>query len=65
MTAHFVENNPFKLLGAYPTITNKYFNSYPDGKPFYNVMQYGLKNDPGYCAMADMELLAHPEIAFE
>ena len=58
-------NNVFSLLGAYPVIGNEYFNSYPDGRPFYNRMQYGLINDPGYCAYADMHLLAHPEIAFD
>jgi len=57
-------SNPFYLLGAYPNITLDYFNSYPDGRPFYGKFNYGLENDPDYCELADLYNLAHPENMF-
>jgi len=58
-------SNPFFLLGAYPRMGNEYFNSYPDGRPFYEKFNYGVINDPDYCEMVDFYNLAHPENMFE
>jgi hypothetical protein len=58
-------SNPFFLLGAYPKIGLEYFNSYPDGRPFYHEYNYGLVNDPDYCELVDFYNLAHPENMFE
>lgn len=58
-------SNPFYLLGAYPNVTLDYFNSYPDGRPFYNRKNYGLHNDADYCEMVDFYNLAHPENMFK
>lgn len=58
-------SNPFYLLGAYPNVTLDYFNSYPDGRPFYNKMNYGLYNDNDYCELVDFYNLAHPENMFK
>jgi hypothetical protein len=55
----------FRMLGAYPTITRKYFNSFPQGKPFYNTYRYGVKKDRSYCALSDAYMLAHPENIFQ
>jgi len=57
-------SNPFYLLGAYPEVTLDYFNSYPDGRPFYERKNYGLHNDEDYCELADLYNLAHPENMF-
>jgi hypothetical protein len=65
LTSSLVSLNPFKELGAYPKVAKKYFNSYPDGKPFYEDPMYGLKKNPGYCAMVDFYNLEHPENIFE
>mmetsp|Transcript_251 Transcript_251/g.224 ORF Transcript_251/g.224 Transcript_251/m.224 type:complete len:348 (-) Transcript_251:552-1595(-) len=54
----------FEQLGAYPNITRKYFNSYPDGKPYYTKKNYGLKHNADYCPMVDAYNLAHPESMF-
>lgn len=58
-------SNPFFLLGAYPRIGNEYFNSYPDGRPFYEKFNYGVINDPDYCELVDFYNLAHPENMFD
>lgn len=58
-------SNPFFLLGAYPKVGLEYFNSYPDGRPFYDDYNYGLINDPDYCEIVDFYNLAHPENMFE
>jgi len=58
-------SNPFFLLGSYQQIDHKYFNSYPDGRPYYNKMNYGVINDPDYCEIVDAYNLAHPENMFE
>jgi len=58
-------SNPFFLLGAYPKIGNEYFNSYPDGRPFYEKFNYGVINDNDYCELVDLYNLAHPENMFE
>jgi len=58
-------NNPFFLLGAYPKVQNKYFNSYPDGRPYYEKFNYGVINDPDYCELVDSYNLAHPENMFK
>jgi len=58
-------SNPLFLLGAYPNVSLEYFNSYPDGRPFYERPNYGLHNDPDYCELADMYNLAHPENMFK
>jgi len=58
-------SNPFFLLGAYPRIGNEYFNSYPDGRPYYHRYNYGLINDDDYCEIVDFYNLAHPENMFE
>jgi len=58
-------SNPFFLLGAYPRMGNEYFNSYPDGTPFYEKFNYGVINDPDYCELVDLYNLAHPENMFE
>jgi len=58
-------SNPFYLLGAYPNITLEYFNSYPDGRPFYENFNYGLNNDPDYCELTDLYNLAHLENVFK
>lgn len=58
-------SNPFYLLGAYPNVTLDYFNSYPDGRPFYNKLNYGLYNDNDYCELVDFYNLAHPENMFK
>jgi len=58
-------SNPFFLLGAYPRVDLKYFNSYPDGKPYYEKHNYGLINDPDYCEIVDLFNLAHPENMFD
>jgi len=57
-------SNPFFLLGAYPKIGNEYFNSYPDGRPYYEKFNYGLINDNDYCELVDTYNLAHPENMF-
>jgi exonuclease VII small subunit len=57
-------SNPFFLLGAYPKIGLEYFNSYPDGRPYYEKYNYGLINDPDYCEITDFYNLAHPENMF-
>jgi len=58
-------SNPFFLLGAYPQVEKKYFNSYPDGRPYYSRYNYGVINDPDYCEVVDFYNLAHPENMFE
>jgi hypothetical protein len=58
-------SNPFFLLGAYPRIGNEYFNSYPDGRPYYEKFNYGLINDNDYCEIVDSYNIAHPENMFE
>jgi len=58
-------SNPFFLLGAYPTVEKKYFNSYPDGRPYYSRYNYGVINDNDYCEVVDFYNLAHPENMFE
>lgn len=58
-------SNPFYLLGAYPNITLEYFNSYPDGRPFYENFNYGLSNDNDYCELTDLYNLAHLENVFK
>jgi len=58
-------SNPFFLLGAYPRIGNEYFNSYPDGRPYYDRYNYGVINDDDYCEIVDFYNLAHPENMFE
>jgi hypothetical protein len=58
-------SNPFFLLGAYPRIGNEYFNSYPDGRPYYEKFNYGLINDEDYCEMVDLYNIAHPENMFD
>jgi len=58
-------SNPFFLLGAYPKIDLKYFNSYPDGRPYYEKFNYGVINDPDYCEIVDGYNLAHPENMFQ
>jgi len=58
-------SNPFFLLGAYPRIGNEYFNSYPDGRPYYEKFNYGVINDNDYCELVDFYNLAHPENMFE
>jgi len=58
-------SNPFFLLGAYPRIGNEYFNSYPDGRPYYEKFNYGVINDPDYCELVDFYNLAHPENMFD
>jgi len=58
-------NNPFFLLGAYPKVLKKYFNSYPDGRPYYEKFNYGVINDPDYCELVDSYNLAHPENMFK
>jgi len=58
-------SNPLYLVGAYPQVKDKYFNSYPDGKPHYEKYNYGLINDPDYCEIVDFYNLAHPENMFE
>lgn len=57
-------SNPLYLLGGYPNITLEYFNSYPDGRPFYERPNYGLYNDADYCELTDFYNLAHPENMF-
>jgi len=57
-------SNPFFLLGAYPRIGNEYFNSYPDGRPYYEKFNYGVINDNDYCELVDLYNLAHPENMF-
>jgi len=58
-------SNPFFLLGAYPIVEKKYFNSYPDGKPYYTKFNYGIVNDADYCEIVDLYNLAHPENMFD
>jgi len=58
-------SNPFFLLGAYPRIGNEYFNSYPDGRPYYEKTMYGIINDNDYCELVDLYNLAHPENMFK
>jgi len=58
-------SNPFFLLGSYQQVHHKYFNSYPDGRPYYEKMNYGLFNDPDYCETVDAYNLAHPENMFK
>jgi len=58
-------SNPFFLLGAYPRIGLEYFNSYPDGRPYYEKYNYGVINDPDYCEIVDFYNLAHPENMFD
>jgi hypothetical protein len=58
-------SNPFFLLGAYPRVGLEYFNSYPDGRPYYEKYNYGVINDPDYCEIVDFYNLAHPENMFE
>jgi hypothetical protein len=52
-------------LGAYPRIGDEYFNSYPDGRPYYEKFNYGVINDPDYCELVDFYNIAHPENMFE
>lgn len=58
-------SNPFYLLGSYPNVTLDYFNSYPDGRPFYEKYNYGLNNDNDYCELTDLYNLAHLENLFK
>jgi hypothetical protein len=58
-------SNPFFLLGAYPRVGLEYFNSYPDGRPYYEKYNYGVINDPDYCEIVDFYNLAHPENMFD
>jgi len=58
-------NNPFFLMGSYPKVAKKYFNSYPDGRPYYERFNYGLINDNDYCELVDSYNLAHPENMFK
>jgi len=58
-------SNPLFLLGAYPNVSLEYFNSYPDGRPFYERPNYGLHNDADYCELTDLYNLAHPENMFK
>lgn len=64
MSKFAMEHDIFNELGAYPEITNKYFNSYPDGRPYYYKKNYGLKHNNFYCPMVDAFNLAHPENMF-
>jgi len=57
-------SNPFFLLGAYQQVNHKYFNSYPDGRPYYERFNYGVANDPDYCEVVDAYNLAHPKNMF-
>ena len=58
-------SNPFFLMGGYQKVLRKYFNSYPDGRPYYGKANYGIINDPDYCEIVDFYNIAHPENMFK
>lgn len=57
--------NPFEVLGAYPRIDVKFFNTGDNIGPSYDMANYQLIHDENYCNMVDAYNVAHPENMFE
>jgi len=60
-----VPQNLFEALGAYPPISQKYYNTYPAYQTYFDQPDHALYNDDDYCNQVDLYNLNHPENMFE